>query len=152
VAAANALRVACSISPNNLELASELADMEHRAAAELWEAYSERAKYAAFEGRAAEAAESYERAAIGHPSAALFERAAFHTLEAEGDLKHAAQLAKQAISLAPNNAKCRLTLAQIYVAAKLRESALAELERARTLEPDSPTIKDWISRVKRGDV
>jgi curved DNA-binding protein CbpA len=151
-AAANALRVACSLAPGNLELAGDLAELERRAAAGMWESYAERAKYAALEGRPDEAAECYVRAALGHPSASLSERAAFCTLEAGGDLKHAAQLARQAVSLAPNSAKCRLTLAQIYAAAKLRESALAELERARALEPNQPLIKEWIARVKRGDV
>jgi Flp pilus assembly protein TadD len=151
IAAANALRVACSLAPHDLELSGDLAEMERRAASELWEAYADRAKYAAIEGRPAEAAESYERAALGHPSASLFERAAFYTVEALGDLKHAAHLARQAVSLAPTSAKCRLTLAQVYAAAKLRESALAELERARSLEPDSAVIKDWIQRVRRGD-
>ena len=151
-AAANALRIACSLDPENADLAGRLGDLESRAAAELWEAYVERGKYAAFDGRHAEAAESFERAAVGRPSASLFERAAFHTLEASGDLKKASHFAKQAVSLAPQSAKCRLTLAQVFVAAKLRESALAELERARALDPDQPLIKEWIQRVKRGDV
>ena len=151
-AAANALRIACSLAPDDIELAERLRELEKRAAAELWEAYAERGKYAAFEGRHAEAAESFERAAVGRPSATYFERAAFHLLEAGGDLKRASLLAKQAVSLAPQSGKCRLTLAQVYLAGKLRESALAELERARALEPDQPLIKEWISRVKRGEV
>jgi tetratricopeptide (TPR) repeat protein len=118
----------------------------------MWESYAERAKYAALEGNPAEAAAYYERAALGHPSPSLLERAAYYTLEAKGDLKHAAHLARQAVSMSPNSAKCRLTLAQIYASAKLRESALAELERARALEPDQPLIKEWITRVKRGDI
>jgi curved DNA-binding protein CbpA len=150
VAAANTLRVACSLEPASLELAGDLAELERRAAAGLWESYLERAKYAAVEGNLVEAAESYERAALGQPSASLCERAAFYTLESGGDLKRASQLAKQAVALAPNSAKCRLTLAQIYAAAGLRESALSELERARALEPNQPIIKDWIARVKRG--
>jgi curved DNA-binding protein CbpA len=151
-AAANALRIASSLAPENEELASRLAELESRAAAELWEAYVERGKYAAFEGRYAEAAESYERAAAGRPVALHFERAAFYMLEAMGDLSRATFLAKQAVSLAPSNAKCRLTLAQVYARGKLRESALAELERARALDPEQPLIKEWIARVKRGDI
>ncbi len=151
-AAANALRIACSLAPEDAELAVRLADFESRAAAELWEAYVERGKYAAFEGRHAEAAESFERAAVGRPSASHFERAAFHTLEAGGDPKRAALLARQAVALAPQSAKCHLTLAQAYFAGKLRESALAELERARALEPDQPQIKEWVQRAKRGEV
>jgi curved DNA-binding protein CbpA len=151
-AAANALRIACSLAPDDSALAERLGELERRAAAELWEAYVERGKYAAFEGRHAEAAESFERAALGRPSASHFERAAFHLLEAAGDLKHASQLAKQAVALAPQSAKCRLTLAQVYFAAKLRESGMAELERARALEPEQAQIKEWISRAKRGEV
>jgi len=151
VAAANTLRIACSLAPDNLELAGDLAELERRAAESLWESYLERAKYAAVEGNHAEAAESYERAALGQPSAALFERAAHYTLEANGDLRKASKLAKQAVALAPNSAKCRLTLARVYFAANLHESALAELERARTIEPNQPILKEWIARVKRGE-
>ena len=152
VAAANALRIACSLAPMNLELAGDLAELERRAAAGMWEANVQRAKDAAVEGRFAEASEAYERAAQGQPNPAFYERAAYYALEAGGDLRRASQLAKQAVSLAPNSARCRLTLAQVYAAANLRESALAELERARALEPDQPIIKEWIARVKRGDV
>ena len=150
VAAANALRIACSLAPDSLELAGDLAELERRVAESLWESYLDRAKYAAVEGNHAEAAESYERAALGQPSAGLFERAAHYTLEANGDLHKASKLAKQAVALAPNSAKCRLTLARVYFAANLHESALAELERARAIEPDHPILKEWILRVKRG--
>jgi len=151
-AAANALRIACSLAPDDATLADRLAELQNRASAELWEAYAERGKYAALEGRHAEAAESFERAAAGQPSASHFERAAFHLLEAGGDARHAVQLARQAVQLAPHSGKCRLTLAQAYFAGKLRESGLAELERARALEPDQPQIKDWLERAKRGEV
>jgi curved DNA-binding protein CbpA len=151
-AAANALRIACSLAPDDATLADRLAELQNRASAELWEAYAERGKYAAFEGRHAEAAESFERAAAGQPIASHFERAAFHLLEAGGDARHAVQLARQAVALAPQSAKCRLTLAQAYFAGKLRESGLAELERARALEPDQPQIKEWLQRAKRGEI
>ncbi|HEY0463805.1 MAG TPA: DnaJ domain-containing protein [Polyangiaceae bacterium] len=151
VAAANTLRIACSLAPDNLELAGDLAELERRVAESLWESYLERAKYAAVEGNHAEAAESYERAALGQPNAVHFERAAHYTLEAQGDLKKASKLAKRAVALAPGSAKCRLTLARVYFAANLHESALAELERARALEPNQPILKEWIARVKRGE-
>lgn len=151
VAAANALRIASSLAPDNLELSGDLAELERRAAESLWESYLERAKYAAVEGNYAEAAEAYERAGLGQPNPGFFERAAHYTLEANGDLKKASKLAKQAVALAPNSAKCRLTLARVFFAANLHESALAELERARAIEPNQPILKEWIARVKRGE-
>jgi curved DNA-binding protein CbpA len=151
VAAANMLRIACSLAPDSLELAGDLAELERRVAASLWESYLDRAKYAAVEGDYAEAAESYERAALGQPNPGFFERAAHYTLEANGDLRKANKLAKQAVALSPNSAKCRLTLARVYFAANLQESALAELERARLIEPNHPILKEWIARVKRGE-
>lgn len=151
VAAANTLRIACSLAPDSLELAGDLAELERRAAESLWESYLERAKYAAVEGNHAEAADAYERAALGQPNAAHFERAAHYTLEANGDLRKASRLAKQAVALAPNSAKCHFTLARVYFAANLQESALAELERARAIDPSQPILKEWISRVKRGE-
>jgi len=151
VAAANTLRIACSLAPDSLELAGDLAELERRAAESLWESYLERAKYAAVEGNHAEAAEAYERAALGQPNAAHFERAAHYILEANGDLRKASKLAKQAVALAPHSAKCHFTLARVYFAANLQESALAELERARAIEPNQPILKEWIVRVKRGE-
>ena len=152
VSAVNSLRIACALAPEDASLARKLAGMQQRAAEENWEEYAERANYEVFEGRLAEAARSYEFAALGHPTWRFFERAAFCFLNSGGDLKRAGELAKRAVALSPDNPKCRLTLAQIYIAAKLKQSALAELERALALDPKQESIKETIRSVKRGEL
>jgi Flp pilus assembly protein TadD len=150
VSATNSLKIACSLAPEDAGLAQKLASMQQRAAEENWEEYAERANYEVFEGRLAEAARSYEFAALGHPTWRFFERAAFCYLNSGGDLKRACELAKRAVALAPDNSRCHLTLAQIYIAAKLKQSALAELERALALDPKQDSIRETIRSVKRG--
>jgi cytochrome c-type biogenesis protein CcmH/NrfG len=88
-------------------------------------------------------------AALGHPSARLFERAAWCYLESGGDLRRAGELAHRAVELDPQNARCRLALARYYSVAQKRPEALAELERAIALAPGDTTIRDWIRRIKR---
>jgi hypothetical protein len=152
VSATNSLRIACSLAPENSGLAQKLAGMQQRAAEENWEEYAERANYEVFEGRLAEAARSYEFAALGHPNWRFFERAAFCFLNSGGDLKRAGELAKRAVALGPDISRCHLTLAQIYIAAKLKQSALAALERALSLDPKQESIKETIRSVKRGEL
>jgi Flp pilus assembly protein TadD len=95
---------------------------------------------------------SYERAARGKPSAQVYERAAHCLLESGGDMRRAGELAKKATALAPRAAEPRVTLAKIYVQAGMKESALLEFERAAQLAPDDDSIKDWVKRLKRGEV
>ncbi len=152
MSAVNSLKIACSLCPQDRDLARKLEDMQLRAASALWQEYAERADYEVFEGRLAEAVRSYEVAALGHPSWRFFERAAFCCLNSGGDLKKAAELAKRAVSMAPENPKCRLTLAQVYVAAKLKQSAISELERVLELDPKQDSIREYIRSVKRDEI
>ncbi|MEZ4225008.1 MAG: DnaJ domain-containing protein [Polyangiaceae bacterium] len=152
LSAANALRIAASLNPDDKGLADEVAEVQERANQELSETYLDQARYEERSGRFREAAQSYERAARGKPSAALFERAAHCLLEAEGDMRRAGDLAKKAVNLAPKSPEPRVTLARVYVRAGMKESALLEFERAAQLSPTDDTIKDWIKRLKRGEV
>jgi Flp pilus assembly protein TadD len=152
VSAANALRVASSLAPEDSAISDRIAELERKAAEEHWEDYAERGKAEAQEGRFSEAARCYERAVLGRPIARLLERTAFCIVEARGDLRKAGDFARRAVALAPQSPRCRLTLAQVYFAAKLPESALAELERARALDPEHEAIKELIRRVKRGEI
>ncbi len=150
VSAANALRIATSLAPDDQALTARLDEVQQRANQELADSYLDQAKYEERSGRPLEAAASYERAARGKPTASVYERAAACLLEGEGDLRRAAELAKKSVELAPKAPEPRATLAKIYVNAGMKESALLEFERASQLAPDDDSIKDWIKRLKRG--
>jgi predicted Zn-dependent protease len=64
-------------------------------------------------------------------------------------LHRAGKLAKRGVALAPNSAKCRLTLACVYFAANLQESALAELERARSNQTGNFESVDFTGEARR---
>lgn len=150
VSAVNALRIAAGLAPEDAALRTRLEEAQQRAEAQLANSYIEQAQYEEREGRLAEAARSYERAARGKPSARLFERTAHCLLESGGNLRLAGEHAKKAVQLAPEEPQYRVTLARFYAVAGMKQSALAELERAATLAPKDDSIKDWIRRIKRG--
>lgn len=149
--AVNALRIAVSLAPDHVALKGRLADLERDAARELSDRYLEQARYEEREKRWQDAARSYARAAAGKPNARVSERLANALLMAEGDVRRAIEHARAAVLEAPNDARCRVTLARCYLAGKMRESALGELERAATLAPGDDSIRDQIRRIKRGE-
>jgi tetratricopeptide (TPR) repeat protein len=151
VGAANALRIAKSLKADDPALAAHLARVDDKATSVLHKQYLEQAQYEERQGRFPEAARSYERAIRGkEDSAALHDRAAFCYLEGQLDLKKASELARRAVEMAPTSSAYRITLARIYAQAGMVQSALSELERARTADPSNDTIKDWIKRLRRG--
>jgi tetratricopeptide (TPR) repeat protein len=152
VAAANALRIAVSLAPEDATLADRFEAIEREAAATLAEQYIEQARYEERRGEFAVAAQAYERALRGRPSAQLHERAAHCLLEVRGDPKKATDHGRKAVEMAPNEVAYRITLARAYARAGMEQSAIGELERARTLDPSNDTIKDWIKRAKRGEI
>jgi len=151
ISAANALRIAASLVPDNPEVSARLREAQTEAESLLSGHYLAQAQYEEREGRMAEAARSYARATVGSPDARTFERAAYCALLAEGDLRLAGEHARRAVSLAPDDVQARVTLARIYVMAGMKQSGLAEFERAATLAPKDDTIRDWIRRLKRGE-
>jgi tetratricopeptide (TPR) repeat protein len=152
VSAANSLRIATSLAPEDEGLRARLEEIQQKANTTLAETYLDQAKYEEQSKRFLEAAVSYERALRGKPTAIIYERAAFCLLEGNGDLKRAGDHARKAVSLAPKAAEPRLTLAKIYLQAGMKESALVEFERASQLAPHDASIKDWVRRIKRGEV
>ncbi|HEY3495596.1 MAG TPA: DnaJ domain-containing protein [Polyangiaceae bacterium] len=151
VSATNALRIAVSLNPEDKSLEARLRDTETRAANGLADSYLEQAQYEEREGRWLEAAASYRRASRGKPSPRVFERTAHCLLNGKGDLKEAADFAKRARDALPDDPYIRLTLGKIYNEAGMKQSAIAELERAQQLAPKDDTIKDWLRRVRRSE-
>jgi cytochrome c-type biogenesis protein CcmH/NrfG len=61
--------------------------------------------------------------------------------QAETELRHA-------ITLDPNNASYRVTLAQLYLAVGLQHRAETELERALALDPRHAPARQMLERIK----
>jgi tetratricopeptide (TPR) repeat protein len=152
VSAVNALRIAATLAPEDSSIQRRLEEVQQRASSELAESYIEQAQYEERSGRHAEAALSYERALRGRPSPKLHDRAAFCILQAQGDLKSAGEHARKAVGLAPNDAALRITLGRVYLALGMKSSAQSEFERAAQLAPNDDSIKDWLKRIRRGEV
>jgi tetratricopeptide (TPR) repeat protein len=149
VGAANALRVATSLSPSDTALAAQLSEVAGKAKQELSSSYLEQAEYEERDEKWLAAAKSYTRALAGRPEARVYERVAHCLLTGEGDLREAGEMARKAVLLAPDHAKYRLTLARFYAKAGMKQSAEGELSRAATLAPNDDKVGDWIRRIKR---
>jgi curved DNA-binding protein CbpA len=150
--AANALRVALTIAPEREDLVRRLGETEHRANLNAADGYLEQAQRDEKDQQWADAAMAYRRAALGKPTARTHERVAHCLLLAKGDLKLALDHARAAVSLVPNAAAYRLTLAQVFLAAGMRQSALAEAERAHALAPQDDTIGNWLKRIRKNQL
>lgn len=152
VAAVNALRIAVSLAPDDPELSARFQALDKDTSGMLSDQYLEQARYEERSHEFGAAAVAYERALRGRPSAPIYERAAHCLLEARGDARKAVDLARKAVELAPAVLGAHVTLGRAYARAGLAQSALGELERARTLAPDDESVKEWIKRIKRGEV
>lgn len=152
VSASNALRVAQSLAPNDPAIAERLAHAQALAAATLSDTYLRQAEYEEKSGRFEAAARSYERAARGKPTAAAWEAAARCLLEAQVDLRAAAEFARISVSLNPERAASHLLLGRIFLAAGMRTSAIAELERARRLDLNNDTVLSLLKRIANGEI
>lgn len=149
VGAANALRIATSLSPNDTALAEQLNEVAGKAKHELSSSYLQQAEYEERDEKWLPAAKSYARALSGRPEARVYERVAHCLLSGEGDLREAGEAAKKAVLMQPDSAKFRVTLARFYAKAGMKQSAEGELSRAATLAPSDDKINDWIRRLKR---
>ncbi len=140
--AANALRLAATIEPNNEELVARAREWAGKAAVALAEHHLKLGDNEAQLGRWAEAARAYVRAVDGRPDdVSLLDKAARALMQAGGDLHRAADLARRAVELRPTVARHRITLAEVYLAANLALNARRELAEAARLSPDDAQVK-----------
>lgn len=152
ISAANALRIAVTLAPDDAALKARFDETQEKAAALLADTYLEQARYEEANKHWLEAAATYEKVSRGKPNATVFDKVATCLYEGNGDLRKAGDMARKAVGLAPKSVEPRLTLAKIYVKAGMKESALAEFERVSQMAPGDDTVKDWIKRLKRGEV
>lgn len=147
VAASNCLRIAQSLAPADPGIAEKLLHAQALAAVTLSDTYLRQAEYEEKSGRFEAAARSYERAARGKPSATAWEAAARCLLEAQSDLRTASEYVRMSIALDPERAASHLLLGRIFLAARMKTSAVAELERARRLDPNNDTVASLLKRI-----
>jgi curved DNA-binding protein CbpA len=151
LSALNALKIAAELDPDNEVLKGRLGATEKRVMATLSGQQLEQARYEEREGQFARAAENYQRAANTKNDPALFAKAAECLLKADGDLRIASENSRKAVSLAPEKAHYRVILARIYAQANMRQSAIKEIERAKSLAPQDERVLEWVKRIKRGE-
>jgi tetratricopeptide (TPR) repeat protein len=150
-AASNAYRLAMSIEPENEEIKRAYEDADAAATTLLADGYLRQGEYEERAERWREAARSYARAADGMPSQAHVQNKAAHAmLRANLDMRKAADYAKRATGLEPNNAEYHSNLGQIYLAAGLALNAKREMELAAELDPEDAKIARLLQAVRTG--
>ncbi|MFO0678489.1 MAG: DnaJ domain-containing protein [Polyangiaceae bacterium] len=151
VGAANAYRVALTLAPDDETIKKAFAEAERAADLALADTYLRKAQYEEKNEEWAGAAASWSKVAKARPEDAnANERAAHALTRSRGNLQQAAVFGKQAVTVEPKNPKYRRTLAEVYVAAGMHQSAKRELEMAAQLAPDDVTIKDLLKQVQKG--
>jgi hypothetical protein len=150
VAAANALRVASTLAPEDADLQRRAGAAQSEADALLGETYTKQAQYEEKNGQWTEAARSWTRACRGRPNDAhVHERAANAILKANGDIHQAAKVAKRACELEPASVVARTTLASAYLAAGMLLNAKRELETAAQQAPHDGTIRALMEKLAK---
>jgi curved DNA-binding protein CbpA len=150
VAAANAFRVARGLSPADPDLERMAHGAQEQADAVLSQTYARQAAYEEKTGQWVGAARSWTRVCNAQPNDPdAHDHAANALVKAGGDLHEAGRMADRACLLEPKNARYRLTLANVYLAAGLSLNALRELETAAQLAPQDGTIQAMIKRIGR---
>ncbi|MFO0735883.1 MAG: DnaJ domain-containing protein [Labilithrix sp.] len=151
VSAATSLSIASKFAPEDTELATRAKEVKERADKTLCESYLKQAQYEEKQRHWNEAARSWLKVAKIKDDATSHERAANALLRSDDpDLREAAEHAKRAISLAPNDVGNHVTLIEIYIVAGLSTSAKRAAEAAYTLDPKDERLLALIKRIQDG--
>lgn len=149
VSAATSLGIASKFAPDDLELAQRAKEVKERADKTLCESYLKQAQYEEKQRHWNESARSWLKVAKIKDDAESHERSANALLKSDDpDLREAAEHAKRAISLAPNDVQNHCTLIEIYIVAGLSTSAKRAAEAAHTIDPSSERLLALIKRIQ----
>jgi tetratricopeptide (TPR) repeat protein len=149
VEAVNALGIARAVEGEREDVIREHDRLRKLLAVELADTYLKQAKYEEQLGKWGQAALSWARVCEGRPEdVTAHRRAADALLRTNGDLHRARSYAQRAVELAPNDAKARVTLGRVFIAAGLKLNAKRELEIAAKLDPADDLVKNLLRDLK----
>jgi curved DNA-binding protein CbpA len=151
VGAASAYRVAASFMPEDAELQQLAQEAQTLADGILADNYLKQAQYEERSAHWPEAARSWAKVVKGKPNDPVaHDRLANALVHSEGDLHVAADAAKRAIELSPNSAPFRVTLVNVYLAARLNLAARKELDAVLKTHPDNAAAQALLKRMQKG--
>ncbi len=149
LAAANSLRLALSIDPDNEQLKADHERINSTLAKTLTLEYEKRAAYEEKASKWEAAAASWCKVCEGRPDAPdPARRAAEALLKAGGDPRRAQKYAQKAVELEPDKAENLLLLARVFMAADMKLNAKRELEKAAKLDPANEMVKNLLQEVR----
>ena len=144
-AAAQELRLAVALEPEDEELREQHAALNAELASSLSTTYEEQALYEQRHGKWGAAAISWAKVSDGRPHDAKAARLAAEALvEAKGDLHKAQAYAQRAAELEPENIDNLRALGRIYIAAGLHLNARRVLQRAAALDPGDEMVENLL--------
>ena len=152
VAAASALSIASKFAPEDAALAVRYQETKNRADLILCESYEKQAVYEERAQHWPEAARNWQKVAKIKPDYFKAHERAAHSMVRmpEPDLHQAAEHAKQAINLSPNDIAGHVALLEAYVKAGLTASAKRAFEAAEKLDAKHPKVQELAKKIGRG--
>ncbi|MBN2493883.1 MAG: DnaJ domain-containing protein [Deltaproteobacteria bacterium] len=149
--AANSMRLAMALDPDNAEYKKLLEDVEPEAAKLKGDREYRRGRYEEEMGNFEEALSAYLLAVEANPEhVSVLERAAKLMLKLDRELRQALTFCRLAIELEPDNADVVEILADIYLALGMEKNALREYNRYLKLQPlAEDKIKVKIEKAKK---